>query len=70
MIKMYHPAGRLRDKDGNAFDWVFPELLKDPTLPPTVFPRHTPTELDYWYAECRHCDRYSLDSNETWQCLD
>jgi hypothetical protein len=35
---LYHEAGRFRGPDGRRFDYVFPELIKDPTLPPHLFP--------------------------------
>ena len=37
--KMFHPGGRFRDELGECFDYVFPELLEDPALPPWVFER-------------------------------
>lgn len=37
--KMFHPGGRFRDETGECFDYLFPELLEDPALPPWVFER-------------------------------
>ena len=37
--KMFHPEGRFRDESGNRFDYIFPELLEDPALPPWIFER-------------------------------
>lgn len=37
--KMYHPGGCFQDELGDRFDYVFPELLEDPALPPWVFER-------------------------------
>jgi len=39
--KMFHPGGRFRNELGEPFDYVFLELLEDPTLPPWVF-EHLP----------------------------
>ena len=36
---MFHPEGRFRDESGNRFDYIFPELLEDPALPPWIFER-------------------------------
>jgi hypothetical protein len=37
--KLFHPEGRFRDESGNCFDYIFPELLEDPALPPWIFER-------------------------------
>lgn len=36
--KIYGPEGRFTDRDGKRFDFVFTDLLKDPTLPSGAFP--------------------------------
>jgi hypothetical protein len=36
--RIVHAGGRFRAAGGERFDYVFPELMKDPTLPRTLFP--------------------------------
>jgi hypothetical protein len=36
--RIVHAKGRFQARGGQRFDYVFPELLVDPTLPPVVFP--------------------------------
>jgi hypothetical protein len=37
--RMFHPDGRFCEESGQRFDYVFPELLDDPAIPPWVFER-------------------------------
>lgn len=55
--KIFHPEGRFQGADGKRFDYVFTELLTDPTMPREMFPSAKSLERDgVWFYQ-RYIER-------------
>jgi hypothetical protein len=63
--RIYSPGGNFQDIAGR-FDYIYPELLRDPTLPAHMFP--LPVEPYVYFVGSDRRDRQFLDEWDTEDC--
>jgi hypothetical protein len=56
--RIFSPAGHFVDEEGRRFDFVYPELMKDPTLPRQMCP--VPYKGYFRFERRRGRERISL----------